>query len=121
MSTRPRSAVTSPVLAMVSPFIATPPGVQGEPDPSHKRPFLNTTSKFGLRAQEMSAMSVANRRRERRISVLRLMCHGIRKQEGVRLLGEPVAVGRGSVCRHAEVYSLPLRIAAITRGLRRPC
>src|ERR1035441_1817472 len=64
---RPRSPETSPVRAILSPLMATPPAVQGEPVPSQIRPFLKTTSKSGWRVHEMSVSETASRRRMRRI------------------------------------------------------
>jgi hypothetical protein len=53
----------------LSPRMATPPGLQGEPVPSQIRPFLKTTSKFGLRTHEVSAIEITSRKTVRRITV----------------------------------------------------
>jgi methylated-DNA-[protein]-cysteine S-methyltransferase len=46
-------------IMILSPVTATPPAVQGEPLPSQRMPFLNTTSKFGSRAQEVEPKVIA--------------------------------------------------------------
>ena len=84
MSTRPRSAETLPVFAMLSPLMATPPAAQGEPVPSQIIPFLNTTSQFGVRGPETSATGIANRKNK--IAARRKM----RRMQAI----VPVRVGR---------------------------